>query len=501
MCINTNHVFALAYEKPPKKSYKKPVSSVEILYDMIKSFSILKLVELDFSISQESVKELLTLLKSKKSLKTLKCTVVSPNYEQLLSDFVKHSSIETLVIKINIRLPGKHMYKSKGIIREYSKRLHSISVGLSVKELRKNNCRILPPSLVEFPIPAIIVQFVNEKQYQIKNCMESLTIAKFISIINHWMLSLKSLIYYLDPTEVHLYHPTSYEFYRTLFNCPQLKKVVLGNDLGPVALGPSPDVSQWVCSCAGLTDGLRIHQSLHTLSLYHSYYISELFDSLNNIHSLKSLKLGCLFDSQFDTDIRKYLLTNNTLEELELDHMNSVGWSGGLMQGLKHNTCLRKLAVFSKVRSFFKNYGVDKKASILIASMFRFNTTLCFFKCWLPMCIQPQHDLPLILEALSTNKTLRHLELFPMIYDYTLTTEETEALGKILSTNTALELFYFTVEITNCQPIIKGLLDNKTLKEFGIIEKTEKNIVILPDYIEIKSKIRVLDISYSIIND
>ena len=46
------------------------------------------------------MKQILDILKPKHCLKVLKCAQVSPADEELLSDFIAHSSIEMLVIHL-----------------------------------------------------------------------------------------------------------------------------------------------------------------------------------------------------------------------------------------------------------------------------------------------------------------------------------------------------------------------------------------------------------------
>ena len=48
---------------------------------------------------------------------------------------------------------------------------------------------------------------------------------------------------------------------------------------------------------------------------------------------------------------------------------------------------------------------------------------------------------------------------------YTVTTEEAEAVGNVLAKNKTLEVFHLDAEITECSPIVRGLFENKTLKQ------------------------------------
>ena len=125
--------------------------------------------------------------------------------------------------------------------------------------------------------------------------------------------------------------------------------------------------------------------------------------------------------------------------------------------------------------------------------MFQLNTTLQFIE--LTFCIQLPGDLLPVLEALRENNTVKHLKLRlygpPLIrlIPYTVTTEEAEAVGNVLAKNKTLEVFYLNAEITECSPIVRGLLENKTLKEFSTFEKTKKNIVTCPEYVDVRRRI------------
>ncbi len=76
--------------------------------------------------------------------------------------------------------------------------------------------------------------------------------------------------------------------------------------------------------------------------------------------------------------------------------------------------------------------------------------------------------------------------------EYTVTTEEAEAVGIVLAKNKTLEVFHIIVEIIECSSIVRGLLENKTLKEFGTSEKTKKNIVTCPEYVNVRRRIVLL---------
>ena len=58
-----------------------------------------------------------------------------------------------------------------------------------------------------------------------------------------------------------------------------------------------------------------------------------------------------------------------------------------------------------------------------------------------------------------------------------------------LAKNKTLEVFHLHAEITECSPIVRGLLENKTLKEFGTSENTKKNIVTCPEYVDVRRRI------------
>ncbi len=78
------------------------------IFETIQLSLNLSVVELDFSISRDTVIRILDILKPKHCLKILKCTRVSPADEELLSDFIAHSSIESLVIHL-VRSPYNYI--------------------------------------------------------------------------------------------------------------------------------------------------------------------------------------------------------------------------------------------------------------------------------------------------------------------------------------------------------------------------------------------------------
>ena len=64
-----------------------------------------------------------------------------------------------------------------------------------------------------------------------------------------------------------------------------------------------------------------------------------------------------------------------------------------------------------------------------------------------------------------------------------------EAVGNVLAKNKTLEVFHLDVKIIECSPIVRGLLENKTLKEFGTSENTKKNIITCPEYVDVRQRI------------
>ena len=127
--------------------------------------------------------------------------------------------------------------------------------------------------------------------------------------------------------------------------------------------------------------------------------------------------------------------------------------------------------------------------------MFQLNTTLQFIE--LMVFMQLPMDLLPALKALREKNTVKHLKLyvpssnteFDIPIPYTVTTEEAEAVGNVLAKNKTLEVFHLKAEITECSSIVRGLLENKTLKEFGTSEKTKKNIVTCPEYVDVRRRI------------
>ena len=66
----------------------------------------------------------------------------------------------------------------------------------------------------------------------------------------------------------------------------------------------------------------------------------------------------------------------------------------------------------------------------------------------------------------------------------------------MLAKNRTLEVFHLDAEIIECSPIVRGLLENKTLKEFGTSEHTKKNIVTCPEYVDVRRRIVFVGIEY-----
>ena len=59
----------------------------------------------------------------------------------------------------------------------------------------------------------------------------------------------------------------------------------------------------------------------------------------------------------------------------------------------------------------------------------------------------------------------------------------------MLAKNKTLEVFLLDAEITDYSPIVRGLFENKTLKEFGTSKKTKKNVVTFPEYVDVRRRI------------
>ncbi len=75
------------------------------------------------------------------------------------------------------------------------------------------------------------------------------------------------------------------------------------------------------------------------------------------------------------------------------------------------------------------------------------------------------------------------------ITPYTVTTEEAEAVGNVLAKNKTLEVFHFNARITDYSPVVRGLLENDTLKEFGTSRHTKKKMITCPEYVDVRRRI------------
>ena len=425
------------------------------IFDTIQLSPNLSVVELDFGISRDTVIRILDILKSKHCLKVLKCAKVSPADEELLSDFIAHSSIEVLVIHL---VQARSLGDSPTTDTEH----WCISIGLNATELKRNNTKILPHLMFEISIINNKI-FFTEKESKTKH---------LISILSHWKLSLQ---YLRCSSKLPLYPTQSEQFFSTQLDFPILKELDIESNIN------------------GRFEYFFTHQHLQSLTLCCRDIACKILRSLkdNRLHSIESLELTCHIDYDFDEAIGEYLQTDTSLEELTLHYRNFKGSLSHLMQGLQVNTCLTKLTI---------SYHYDKKrysgydfGTLELAQMFQLNTTLQFIA--LTFCIQLPGDLLPVLEALRENNTVKHLTLYlhvPPLEDsvlYTVTTEEAEAVGNVLAKNKTLEVFHLIAEITECSPIVRGLLENKTLKEFGTFEKTKKNIVTCPEYVDIRRRI------------
>ena len=447
------------------------------IFDTIELSPNLSVVELDFGISRDTVIRILDILKPKHCLKVLKCAQVSPADEELLSDFIAHSSIEMLVIYYLVQDPitVKAPIIDPLITNPYNYLLpiftHTdnwyISIGLNVTELKRNNTKILPHLLFEH-------SFTNNEAKTIFSTdnvvFSESTIRNLISILSHWKLSLQ---YLRCSSRVELIPEQSERLFSTLLNCPILKELEIRSEI------------------KGRFEYFCTPQHLQSLTLFCPDNACEVLRSLkdNRLHSIKSLELTCDFDCNFDEAIGEYLQTDTSLEELTLHYMDLKSSPSHLVQGLQVNTCLTKLS-----RRVFKetlDYGFG---TFELAQMFQRNTTLQFIE--LMFCIQLPGDLLPVLEALGENNKVKHLKFrlyVPPLKDlipYTVTTEEAEAVGNVLAKNKTLEVFHLNhAEITDYSPIVRGLFENKTLKEFGTSKNTKKNIVTCPEYVDVRRRI------------
>ena len=433
------------------------------IFDTIRLSPNLSVVELDFGISRDTVIRVLDILKLKHCLKVLKCAQVLPTDEELLSDFIAHSSsIEMLVI---------HLTYPESMFSRLLNNDRSVSIGLNVTELKRNNPKILPHLLSEFTF----------SRAKLRSPTDHVSIIKaFISILSHWKLSLQ----YLRHFPVLLTPEQSEQLFRTLLNCPILKELDIQSDIN-------------------LMGKFEYFLYLQSLTLCCPDNVCDVLHSLkdNRLNSIKSLKLICHFDCNFDEAIGEYLQTDTSLEELTLHYIDFKSSLSHLVQGLQVNTCLTKLTI--SLQDTLRNMDlslndVARLDIIEMAKMFRLNTTLQFIELTVYI-LSPMKLLP-VLEALRENNTVKHLTLrlylieIKSIYTrthlmYTVTTEEAEAVSNVLAKNKTLEVFHFIAEITECFPIVRGLLENKTLKEFGTADYTKINIITCPEYVDVKQRI------------
>ncbi|XP_064401196.1 uncharacterized protein LOC135347242 isoform X2 [Halichondria panicea] len=437
------------------------------IFDTIELSPNLSVVELDFGISRDTVIRILDILKPKHCLKVLKCARVSPADEELLSDFIAHSSIEMLVIHL-VQEPS--IINSPIIINTDN---GCISIGLNVTELKRNNTKILPHLLSE-------ISFTNNKAKRtfLKTVFSESTTKNLISILSHWKLSLQ---YLRCSSKFHLTPAQSEQLFSTLLNCPILKELDIQSEI------------------KGQFEYFCTPQHLQSLTLLCPDNVCELLRYLkdNRLHSIKSLKLTCHLDCDFDEAIGEYLQTDTSLEELTLHHVYLKSSLSHLMQGLQVNTSLTKLNIspyinYNEPLDFLYTYSRHSDYDYDFGT-FQLNTTLQFIE--LMFCIQLPGDLLPALEALRENNTVKHLTLclyvppISKFKPYTVTTEEAEAVGNVLAKNKTLEVFHLNAEITDYSPIVRGLLENKTLKEFGTSENTKKNIVTCPEYVDVRRRI------------
>ena len=435
------------------------------IFDTIRKSPNLSVVELDFGISRDTVIRILDILKPKHCLKVLKCAQVSPADEELLSDFIAHSSIEMLVI---------HLVQN--CLSSLSSTITD-SIGLNITELKRNKTKIsLSKHLFSNDEANSEYLFsIHETTSSIGDVVFSeSTIKSLISILSHWKLSLQ---YLRCSFKLHLTPTQSEQFFSTLLDCPILKELVIQNEI------------------KGQFEYFCTPQHLQSLTLLCSDNACEVLRSLKNnrLHSIKSLKLLCDFDCYFDEAIGEYLQTDTSLEELTLYYRDFKSRDfksspSHLVQGLQVNTCLTKLTI-STTSTFTHDL-----VTFELAQMFLLNTTLQFIE--LTVDIQSMELLP-VLEALRENNSIKHLKFHMfkrvitfMILPYIVTTEEAEAVGNVLAKNKTLEVFHLFARITEWSPIVRGLLENKTLKEFGT---SKKNIVTCPEFVDVRRRIVFVD--------
>ena len=319
------------------------------------------------------------------------------------------------------------------------------------------------------------------------------TIENLTSSISHWKLSLQ---YLRCSKYFNLTLRQSEQLFSTLLNFPILKELDIQSEIMGQFFCIPQHLQSLTLSCPGHDcDALR--------------YLKD-----NQLHSIKSLKLIIRhYFHNVDEAIGEYLQTDTSLEELTLDFTPFNSSLSHLVQGLQVNTCLTKLTISPRNYSLGSHNDLGMVhydlGMLELAQMFQLNTTLQFIELWVDMRL-PMELLP-VLEALRENNTVKHLALrlyvpqlhtsskIPKRTPYTVTTEEAEAVGNVLAKNKTLEVFHIIAEITECSPIVKGLLKNKTLKEFGTFEKTKKNIITYPEYLDVRQRIVFVDDLY--IND
>ncbi len=430
------------------------------IFDTIQQSPNLSVVELDFGISRDTVIRILDILKPKHCLKMLRCSPASVTDEKLLSDFIALSSIEMLVISLSTTENFNDQ---------------SISIGLNVTELKRNNTKILPPFLLsEFSIE------LRNRAKKKSECFSESANKNFISILSHWLLSVTYLRW---SSPLQLNHKHSEQFFKTLLNCPILKELNIESEI----------------LIKGQFEYFCTHQHLQSLTLFCPKLACDVLRSLkeNRLHCIKSLKLTCDFDCYVDEAIGEYLQTDTPLEELTLHHIDFKTSISHLVQGLQVNVCLTKLTFLPhdarKSRGLF-SYDLGRFDIIELAKMFQRNTTLQFIEL---LVYESQKELLPVLEALRENNTVKNLILrfhvlqftFTLMYTGTTDYEVAEAVGNVLAKNKTLEVFHLIFEITKCSPIVRGLLENKTLKEFGTSKQTKKNIVTCPEYVYVRQRI------------
>ncbi len=450
----------LRSEDSNNRFYGPEVPCALKIFDTMQLSPNLSVVELDFGISRDTVIRILDILKPKHCLKVLKCARVSPADEELLSGFIAHSSIEMLMIhlvetpcRVDLPITDTNNW--------------CISIGLNVTELKRNNTKILPHLLSEH-IPFTNIEI--ERTF-LKTVFSESPTKNLISILSHWKLSLQYLRCF---SELHLTPTQSEQIFRTLLDCPILKELDMQREIkGRFEYFFTQHLQSLTLLCP---DNACDHEVLRFLKD-------------NRLHSIKSLNLTCHLDRNFDEAIGEYLQTNTSLEELTLNCIDFKSSRSHLLQGLQVNTCLTKLTI-SLYTEPNSDYDYDF-GMLELAQMFQLNTTLQFIE--LLFCIQG--DLLPVLEALRENNTVKHLKLHlhnmpPLQYfiQYTATTEA-EAVGNVLAKNKTLEVFHLNADITDYSPIVRGLLENKTLKEFGTSENTKKNIVTCPEYVDVRRRI------------